>query len=193
MQYLKQIVNAVNTQVATKFTDVRFNGKELNGICILANDGERTRPLLTDNYDDNRWVGPDDTFPLRIYHRTITISRADVPGKSYGNNGNTTKQETANMSLFAYANRNLVRLTPEELEAAIVSGMPSAIANATLANLKLNACVIVPTNSDVDSARVFVSEFRPQNYELTPNGLFIRINYNIVSTYRTPCFDLCDC
>lgn len=193
MQYLKQIVNAINTNIATVFTDVRFGGSEYNGICILANNDGKLMPLSCDNYDDEKWVGPDDTFPIRIYHRTLAIGYVDEPTKSYGNDGNTSKRETAQMTLVAYANRNAVRMTPEELEGAIMSGIPSAISNATAAQLKLKSCTIIPVACSVDPVAVYLAETKAAMYDLPPNTLLIRINYNIVSTYKTACFNLCDC
>lgn len=193
MQYLKQIVKAINTQVATKFTDVRFGGAAYHGICTLASNGDKLMPVVCDNYDDDQFITPDDTFPLIIYHRTIQIGYADEPLKSYGNDGNTAKKETAQMALIAYGTRSIIRLTPEELEGAIMSGMPSAIANTTTTQLNLKSCVIRPVNSVLDPVSVYLAEYRTPQYDLGPNALMIRLNYNIESTYKTPCFDLCNC
>ncbi len=193
MQYIKKIVNAINTQIATKFTDVRFGGSVYNGVTVLAANNDKLMPMACDNYDDNRFITPDDSIPVQIYHRTLQIGYTDEAAKSYGDDGNTSKKEIAQMALIAMATRSIIRLTPEELEGAIMSGMPSAIANATTSQLKLKSCVIRPVSSVLDPVAVYLTEFRTQQYDLGPNALMIRLNYNIESTYKTPCFDLCDC
>ena len=89
--------------------------------------------------------------------------------------------------------RKLIRLTPEELEAMIVAAMPSTIKKSTLAPYKLNSCQVTPTNSVVDPVTVYLQEYKRETYELPPNALMIRVNYNINSAYNTACFNLCDC
>lgn len=199
MQYLKQIVTAINASIAAKFDDVRFQGSEFNGIAVSAvkkmEDSEETTlaPLITDDYDDNRWVGIDDTFPIRLYHKTNTFAYVDLPMKGYGDGGNTGKRETAQMSIICYGNRAMIRLTPEELEGAIVAGLPSALRDTITSALKIHSCVIRPTGSTLDPVNVFLTEYRTKDYRLPPNALLIRVNYNIESTYKTACFNICDC
>ena len=97
------------------------------------------------------------------------------------------------MALIAIGSRKLIRLTPEELEAMIVAAMPSTIKKSTLVPYKLNSCQVTPTNSVVDPVTVYLQEYKRETYELPPNALMIRVNYNINSAYNTACFNLCDC
>ncbi len=193
MQYIKQIVTAINNSIAAQLTDVRFGGSEYNGIVTYAINNDKLMPMLADNYDDNRFIGVDDTFPIRIYHRNNGISYSDVPGNSYGHEGHLGKKEVDNMSVIVYGNRALIRMTPEELEGAIMSGMPSAIARTTLTALKISSCVIKPTSSILDPVLVYATEYRTDRFDLGPNALFIRLNYNIESSYKNSCFNICDC
>lgn len=198
MQYLKQIVNAINNSIKATLTDNRFQNAEYHGIAISAlhtNDAGQTRltPLVADNYDNEVWVGVDDTLPLRIYHKTNSIAYSDEPAKGYGDNGNLVKKEVAQMSMIVYGSRSMIRLTPEELEGAVLSGLPSALSNATISQLNLRSCVVRPVGSVLDPVVVYLSEYRTPHYELSPNALFIRVNYNIESTYKTSCFELCNC
>lgn len=197
MQYLKQIVTAINQSIAAKLSDSRFQGSEYNGIAISAaqtnGDGvSRLMPLIADNYDEEKWVGVDDTFPLRIYHKNNGIGRTDEPRKATGDN-QYVKREVAQFSIIAYGNRARLLMTPEEMEAAIVSGMPSAIHKDTRSQLQLSSCIIKPTSTLFDPVINYLAEYRTDKYELGPNALFIRINYNIESIYKTVCFNICDC
>lgn len=198
MQYIKQIVNAINIAIEAKLDDPRFQGSEYHGIAVSAiqtDDEGKTRlmPLVTDHYDNERWVGIDDTLPLRIYHKNNGIGYSDEPGKSYGDGGSTSKKEVTQMSMIVYGNRMMLKLTPEELEGAVVSGLPSALGDATISQLKIKSCVIRPTSSVIDPITNFLTEYRTDKYELPPNALFIRINYNIESSYKNACFNICDC
>lgn len=192
MQYIAQISNAINNSIRAGLNDSRFDGSDYNGIAILASDGEKLRPMIVDHYDTCKFMTADDQIPLQVYHRTIKISRADQAGKSYGDQL-AGKQETTNMALIAIGSRRLIRLTPEELEAAIVSYFPSMIAKATTSALKLSSCKITPVDSVLDPVAVYLDENKTTAYELSPNSLMIRINYTITSTYNTACFELCDC
>lgn len=193
MQYLAQITKAINDRIRTEvLTDARFQGSQYNGIAILAADGESLRPLITDHYDEDRFISPDDQIPLTIYHRTISITRTDDDKRSVGDN-QFKKKETAAMALIAIGSRKLIKLTPEELEAALVSGFPSVIGAETRKTLNLNACTIKPTTSILDPVAVYAQEYQTKAFELRPNALLIRINYNIESAYNTACFDLCNC
>lgn len=197
MQYIKQIVNAINNSIKANLTDNRFQNAEYYGIAVSAVhsvDGQtRLAPLVADNYDNEVWVGVDDTLPLRLYHKTNSITYSDEPAKGYGDDGNMVKKEVAQMSMIVYATRSMVRLTPEELEGAILSGLPSSLTNATIEPLKLRSCIIRPVSSALDPVSVYLNEYRTPQYELSPNALFIRVNYNIESTYKTSCFELCNC
>lgn len=197
MQYLKQIISAINESISAKLSDQRFQGSEYNGIAISAaqeNDNGVTRlmPLLANDYDEEKWVGVDDTFPLRIYHKNNGIGRGEEQTKSVGDNV-YVKKEVAQFSIIAYGNRARLRMSPEEMEAAIVSGLPSAIDKSIRTRLSLNSCIIKPVSSIFDPVIVYLAEYRTDKYELGPNALFIKINYNIESTYRTACFNICDC
>lgn len=192
MQYLAQITTAINNRIMETLTDKRFQGSELHGIAVLAQDGDRLRPMITDHYDVDKFISPDDRIPLIIYHRTISIGRSDDIRQGFGDE-QTKKKETANMALIAIGNRKVLRLTPEELEAAIIAGMPSTISKTTLQPYKLNSCQIIPTTSVLDPVTVYLQEYKQETYELPPNALMIRVNYNINSAYNTACFNLCDC
>jgi hypothetical protein len=193
MQYLKQIVTAINTSIAAKLTDVRFDGADYNGIVTYANKDGKLMPLVTDSYDIDKYIGIDDTFPLRVYHRNNGMSYTDEPAKSYGSDGNTSKKEIANMSAIIYGSRSILRLTAEELEGAIMSGMPSAIADSTLSQLKIKSCLVRPVSSVLDPVINYATEYRTNEFPLGPNALFIRLNYTIESSYKNACFNICDC
>lgn len=190
MQYLAQITAAINNRIQETLTDKRFQGSDFNGIAVAAADGDQIRPLITDHYDDDKFISPDDQIPLIIYHRTISITRTDDVKAGFGDE-QTKKRETAAMAIIAIGSRKLIRLTPEELEAMIVAAMPSTIKKSTLAPYKLNSCQVTPTNSVVDPVTVYLQEYKRETFDLPPNALMIRVNYNIISAYNTACFNLC--
>ncbi len=192
MQYLAQIVTAINQRIATALNDKRFQGSDYNGIAVPAADGDVIRPLITDHYDDDKYISPDEQVPIIIYHRTIGIARTDDVKAGYGDE-QTKKRETSSMALIAIGSRRLIRLTPEEMEAAIVAAMPSILKKETLQPYKLNSCQITPTNSVLDPVTVYLQEYKRDTFDLPPNALMIRVNYNIISAYDTACFNICHC
>ena len=64
MQYLAQITSAINDRIQETLTDKRFQGSDFNGIAVAAADGDQIRPLITDHYDDDKFISPDDQIPL---------------------------------------------------------------------------------------------------------------------------------
>lgn len=193
MQYLAQIVNGINDSIKAVLNDKRFQAGEYNGIAILAADGDRIRALVTDHFDDDKFISVDDKLPVVIYHRTLQITRGIESKKAYGSDKPQSIKETASMCLIAYGTRKLIRMTPEELEAAIAAGIPKMLTTDTRKTLGLSSCQIELSNSILDQVTIYQQETKSEGFELPPNQLLIRVNYNIVSTYNTACFNLCDC
>lgn len=192
MQYLAQIVNGINAAIKATLDDKRFQTSLYFGIAILADDNGKLRPLVTDHYDDDVFISPDTKIPLTIYHRTLQITRTTDRRKTYGSDPGAII-ENASMCLIAMGSRKLIRLTPEELEGAISAGMPALIAKNTTDNLNLSRCEIQLTSSILDQVQIYQQETKSDTFDLPPNELMIRVNYTILSTYKTACFNLCDC
>ena len=192
MQYCHQIASAINTSIKATLNDNRFKDSVYFGIATLVQHEDRIQPMLTDNHDVNRIITPDNSIPLQIYHRTISISRTSTTTTGFGD-ANSEIKETTSMAMIAIATRKLLRLTPEELEAAIIASMPAVLTPTTRKALKLKSCSIKPTTSNLDAAEVYLQETKSDKFELQPNSLMLRINYSIECTYNRACFQLCDC
>lgn len=192
MQYLAQIISAMNASIRAILDDKRFAKSLYYGIAVIAEDNKALRPLITDDYDNDTFISVDDKVPLTVYHRTLQITRALDAKKRYGADAGQIL-ETASMCLIAYGTRKLIKLTPEELEAAIAAGMPTIVAATTRKDLKLNSCQVQLTSSVLDPVQIYSQETKSEVFDLPPNQLLIRVNYNVISTYNTACFNLCDC
>ncbi|HQU40709.1 MAG TPA: hypothetical protein PLI89_12640 [Chitinophagales bacterium] len=190
MQYLKQLVSHYNLAIQATLDDPRFEGSSFHGLVNYVEREGLVVPVLTDNYDVNQYVGVDDTQPIIIYHAAGNIAYADVPARSFGDE--IVKRETDSMRAIVYANRAKVRMTPEEVEAAIISSFP-IISKADRIEYKLKTVIFRPVSSNLNPRSVWAQEYPGQDFALPPNGILISINYAIESTYNISCFSLCDC
>lgn len=197
MAYLKQIVQMVNDALAARaFSTVAFTGKRLYGIAATVNyqdqAGEAVRePMISDNADNLTYVGYDDSSPVTVYHKTITISRELNREASYGNPIDVLT-ETAQMQMIVYANRMKVKLTPEEVDALIIDSMPTHLTKAQIQPYKLRSVIITPGQSNFNSAAIYNVEYSAPS-RMKPSDIFFSINYTVTTQFKQGCLELCEC
>lgn len=197
MAYLKEIVTIVNDAlVARALSTERFVGKRTFGIAATITykekDGSDVRkPMLTNNTDDEIYVGYDSQFPVTIYHKVSTSTTEPDPEKSYGDHLKVVTQ-TANIQMIVYGNRNKIKLSPEELEALLIDSFPSNLTKAQKQPYKLRSVTITPGQTNFNSTAVYQQEYSAES-RMKPNDIFIAINYTVVSSFKQGCLDLCEC
>jgi hypothetical protein len=172
---IRDIINSLNKLVELP------KGSEVNGIAELVPRDESTLPEI-----DGKYVGIDDIYPVRIYHRVLSMSsKIDVKG-GYGNAvGDVVNTYSITMVVFLQHER--ANLYPDELILFIQANMPDRVKMPPYRDIKITV-----TGANLDSQSNWTQEYRTgTDYRLKSNQFLFKINYNIETTFSKGCFKEC--
>lgn len=202
MSWLKPIVGVFNDRLKVKvFGDKRFASAEYNAIAYQ---------VITDNRDTAKKVAPcipgksaeeytpmmfDDTKAFVLYHKIITSSYEPYNGGPvFGRKSGMNIKGNAIMQMIILANRNTVRILPEEFESLVIVNFPQGTeAEFVSINPQLNGILTTPKSSDLDYAKLWAQEYKGYDFNVNPDRMILSVNYTIESIFKTGCFSLCDC
>ena len=139
MSHIKEIVDYINAQVlANALSDSRFT-PHMNNIAIsVPVDGVsgNNLPLFINNSDEGCYLGLDDIYNIQVYHKNNGIAWQAVQDTQFGD-GNKYYRRSAQMSLIAFAFRQPLGLTAEELDMLLAAGIPANLPTALLQEYNL--------------------------------------------------------
>lgn len=147
--------------------------------------------MVVDNDGEGTDVGYDDTYPIRFYHRILTITPEDDQEESFGNPGNTIK-ETSEMALIIMGDKSQLKVSQEDIIAAAIADLPREISKTDLTTLTLQSAIIEIGEAVNDTEEVFSQEYPGVPFALAPENFMVMIKYKIVILYAKNCFQLCE-
>lgn len=156
-------------------------GSEANGIAELLLRDNATIPAIGEKY-----VGIDDIYPVRIYHRlnsmSSSIKQGTGMGRSIGDQSNTYQ-----LSMVVFLDHPKACLYPDEFLLTAQESVPERI---TLIPYK---SIVTNFGSAVfDSQLVYRQEYvASDTYRLKADQFFFKINYSIETTFSKGCFKTC--
>jgi len=156
-------------------------GSEANGIAELLLRDETTIPVINDRY-----VGIDDIYPVRIYHRlnslNSSIRQGTGTGRSVGDNVNTYQ-----LSMVVFMDRPKACMYPDEFLLFAQANIPERL------SIDPYKSVVITYGSSVfDSLAVYRQEYvASDTYRLKEDQFFFKINYSIETTFSKGCFKRC--
>lgn len=198
MPFLKQQIQIVNQGLLNGcLSDARFQSGRFEDIAvdvsrINANGNIETFPAVMDAGYEAREVVMDDTYPIVIYNKILGKSYSAISSGSFGD-GNKAVLEKVDVKMVVFGKYAALKLTSEQLEALITTGMPDAISKAALAPYKLDNMLVSLTGSTLNAAQVFQEEYKGFDLFLSPEDILFSIRYTIESKFRKNCFTICDC
>jgi hypothetical protein len=176
MHSIRDIVAELNKTLAWLPT-----GSESNGIAELLLREDVTIPVINERY-----VGIDDIYPIRIYHRlnsmTSAIKAGTGIGRSLGDLANTYQ-----LSMVVFLDRSKSSMYPDEFLLFAQANFPERL---SLEPYK----TVVPTfvSAALDSMQVYKQEYvASDTYRLKEDQFFFKINYSIETTFSKGCFKRC--
>jgi hypothetical protein len=176
MHSIRDIVQEINSSLTWLPVS-----SEANGIAELLLRDDVTIPVINDRY-----VGIDDIYPVRIYHRlnslTSGIKTGTGTGRSVGDNVNTYQ-----ISMVVFLDQPKACMYPDELLLFAQANTPERL---TIEPFK---SVVIAFGSTVfDSLSVYRQEYvASDTYRLKENQFFFKINYSIETTFSKGCFKQC--
>lgn len=175
MRSIRDIISSLNETIELP------KGSEVNGVAELVSRDESTLPEI-----DGKFVGIDDIYPVRIYHRILSMSsKIDTKG-GYGNAvGDVVNTYSITMVVFLQHER--AGRYPDELILLIQANMPDRLKIVPYKDIKVTF-----TGAQLDSQSTWVQEYRTgADYRLKSDQFLFKINYNIETTFSKGCFKEC--
>ena len=157
------------------------SGSETNGIAELLVRDEVTIPVIGEKY-----VGIDDVYPIRIYHRQNSMVSSVRQGTGYGR-GAGDHVNTYQLSMVVFLDQPKACLYPDEFLLIAQANFPERI------NLEPFKSIVSTFNSaTLDSQSVYRQEYvTSDTYRLKTDQYFFKINYSIETTFSKGCFKRC--
>lgn len=156
-------------------------GSEANGIAELLLSDETTIPVIGEKY-----VGIDDIYSVRIYHRLNSMSSAVRAGTGYGRDAGD-QVNTYQLSMVIFLDRVKAALYPDEFLLTTQANFPERL---ILEPFKTIVSVFV--SAVFDSQLVYRQEYvASDTYRLKTDQFFFKINYSIETTFSKGCFKTC--
>lgn len=157
------------------------SGSEVNGIAELLLRDEVTIPVIGEKY-----VGIDDVYPVRIYHRLNSMSSVIKPGtgmgRSVGDQANTYQ-----LSKVVFLDKPKANMYPDEFLLFAQANTPERLSIGPYKSVIVNF-----TGSVFDSLLVYRQEYiSSDTYKLKEDQFFFKINYSIETTFSKGCFKKC--
>jgi hypothetical protein len=201
MPFLNQQTLVVNQELLkSSLNDSRFKSGRFEGIANEVIREGKTFPCIMsrENYEAQD-ITVDDTYPIIIYHK-ILAKRYDLNNiagqKSEFGDRNKYVKETVLVKMVVYGKYSALKVSKEELEAIITTNFPDnmdAANNETLNSLGLDNVTYSMQSTNFLSKSVWSEEYAGNEFRLAPEDIFFAITYQIQSTWRKGCFQLCNC
>lgn len=157
------------------------SGSQANGIAELLLRDDVTIPVINENY-----VGIDDLYPVRIYHRLNSLTSSIRPntgaGRSVGDNVNTYQ-----LSMVVFLDQPKAKMYPDEFLLFAQANTPERLLVSPYKSV-----VVTFTSGAFDSLAVYRQEYiSSETYRLKEDQFFFKINYSIETTFSKGCFKKC--
>lgn len=194
MPFLKEQIEIVVNEIrAAALSDSRFQSGRFEAIATdvsRTTEGEAIEvfPAVINEHFEAVPVVVDDTYPIIIYNR-IMRKQHFKPNKDYpGYKGVRTL-----VKMVVYGKRSALNLTQEQLAAIIEINFPEEINRSKFSHLKIQSINVTTIDTNLNSMQVFNEEYKGFPFFFSDNDLYFSINYQIETTFRKGCLNICDC
>lgn len=177
MNSIRDIISSLNESIC----EILPKGSEVNGLAELVPMEEITLPEI-----DGKFVGIDDKYPIRIYHRLNSVLSRLVTKTSYGESaGDYSNNYQVSMVIFLQHER--AKLYPDESLLLIQANFPDFIKMAPYKKI-----IITFSGAGLDSQTNWIQEYKSgTDYKLKSDQFLFKINYSIETIFSKGCFKEC--
>lgn len=183
---LKEIVTNINTTIKSNLTGDYQKGA-YNGLAklVLQKDSDDADRYIAMIYSDGRETRceVDDTNPLILYHRCLSINQEEATNISFGD-GRGIK-ETVNMIAVVYS-KSSMSACQEDLASIIMASFPD-----TLSIDGVFSTDVITQGINNDSFAVYNQEYKSNEYRLNPEDYYFSIGYTVETTFDKSCVEKC--
>jgi len=197
MPFLDKQVEILNTKlVGALFSHQRFSGGVIHGLAekVVESRDEAADvqyPAVYNNQDEPEKVLLDDTYPLIVYHRALSVDTERFLIE-FGDDPKEVLQ-TANMVMIVTGKRGVLKMSGSKFLGLLILALPTNIEKAALAGSFLDTLTVDFGGSELEPLTVFGEEYTGVDFRIPPESFLFKINYSMVSQYRKDCVEICDC
>lgn len=175
MYSIRDIISSLNELIELP------KGSDVNGVAELVPRDDQTIPEI-----DGKFIGIDDKYPVRIYHRVLSASSRVIPNTGVGREVGLISN-TYSIAMVVFLQHERARLYPDELFLFIQANMPDRMKGEPYRDIKITF-----TGANLDSQANWTQEYRSgTDYRLKSDQFLFKINYNIETTFSKGCFKEC--
>lgn len=194
--YAPQIVKYINAVLQSQLSGKQFQRGIYFDIAkqvIRKGDGEDQTPFVVifDNEGNDLSDIINDKYSLVVYHRMTGYGFTAIEQNqrdSFGD-GARVKGLTMNMVMVVYGNRNVLKMTNEELSALMYCYFPSELPPSLKEQLVgLQQVSFSPVATNNVSAQIEQTE----GIKVHPENILFALNYVVKEEVNTICFGGCD-
>jgi len=176
-------------------SDSRFSGAQYHGLTYETIEKDSNEKAFPSEYKNGNFeqVTVDNNYPLVLWHKLLGKRYDKVTGEQqFGGHLYKTREVTQGYCVV-FANRDVIRVTQENLEALVALGFPNVIDPELVAPYQMDYCEVNPTGSSLITAAIWAQEFKGAELPITPENYLVRIDYQVITTFRNNCIKICDC
>lgn len=175
MPSIRDIISSLNGLIELP------SGSEKYGVAELVSRNDSTLPEV-----DGKFVGIDDIYPIRLYHRILSMTSRIKPGTGYGDSAGDISN-TYSITMVVFLQQQRTNKYPDELLSYIQANMPERVKVTPYKDI-----IITFTGASLDSQANWNQEYRTgTDYRLKSDQFLFKINYNIETTFSKGCFKEC--
>lgn len=180
---IAEVINIINHQLVCCMP----RGSRLYSLAQLmarpqvGTDAVQTLPAVVDKYGEGTYVGIDDTFPLQLYHRMLTLSVSYPPASGYGDaTADTTN--TFGMLMVVYMNLKRVDMTVDEMVLSLqgLLGFSKPVRPYKLITVRVTGAQLV-------GSTVFAQEYQNTGDRIPPGAALFSISYQVEARFTSGC------
>jgi hypothetical protein len=177
MNSIRDIISSLNQSIC----EILPKGSDVNGLAELVPRDDQTLPEL-----DGKFVGIDDKYPVRIYHRVGSVTSRLVNKTAYGESAGDYSN-IYQLSMLAFIQHERAKLYPDELLLLIQANYPDFIKMSPYKKI-----IITFSGAGLDSQANWTQEYKSgTEYKLKSNQFLFKINYSIETIFSKGCFNEC--
>jgi len=198
MPKIEQICSIINTSIQQNVLNTsRYQGAKYNALAEIIKDIDEKKeeiwyPAIIDNDGECHSVVIDDTYPLQIYHRILSLNNELIDVENFGDENQKLK-ETAQMTMIVISDRNILQIQGEDLIELIAVNLPGKLLQSDLNTLHLNSVNIFASGEAViDNEIVYKREYNTREFLLKPNSIIYSLAYTIITVFDKKCFLNCE-
>lgn len=173
MRSIHDIVQKINEAIPV-------DSRDTYGIVTMSRRGDQIIPSI-----DGKYIGIDDTYPMRVYHKINGMTSQLRAGSGYGDSVGD-QVNTYQMSMIVFNDKKRTKLSSDQMVLMLQVNTPRRVASELFKSIR-----ITYTNAILNDVQVFAQEYGSTDYRLKDGQSLIQINYTVEATYKEGCFAKC--